>query len=101
MESSFKDSKMRAKASVRQSRPRPPVVAILAQLLAYGLTVFAVAPHPESDSASIRVQLSSATHGKELCRAAFRKLQSGESVQRYHFSQAVGSLCCRNQQRRR
>jgi hypothetical protein len=85
MESNFKDFEMPAKGS------GPCLVAILAQLLAYGLRVFLVAPHPESDSASTRVHRSSATHGKELCQAASRKLQFGTPVQQYHFLRAAGS----------
>src|SRR5215472_18558819 len=64
-------------------------------------TVFVVATHPESDRASTRVQLFSATRGKDFCRAVFPSLRSGGLVHLHRRVQAVGSGCCRYQQRRR
>ena len=63
-------------------------------------TVFVVATHPESDRASTRVQLFSATRGKDFCRAVFPSLRSGGLVHLHRRVQAVGSGCCRDQQRR-
>jgi len=80
-------SKCGPKPLVRQSRLRPPVVTIRAQLLAYGLTVFAVARHPESDWAPTRCNSLQQSTVKTLAERRFESFNLANQ-----FSDIIGRI---------
>jgi len=80
-------SKCGPKPRVRQSRLRPPVVTIRAQLLAYGLTVFAVARHPESDWAPARCNSLQQSTVKTLAERRFESFNLANQ-----FSDIIGRI---------